>query len=107
MACGLTPPDAGRVRVGGTALARDDAADKHRIGLVAQDLTPFMDVPAQSNVELFRTLYGLPQDSAKSRASEVLLLDEETAGRRRVNRSFCIPSQSLPSGRPFPWVEAR
>jgi ABC-2 type transport system ATP-binding protein len=72
MVCGLTPPDAGRVLVGGMALAQDESAGKRRIGLVPQDLALFEDLPAQANVELFGALYGLPRASARRRATEVL-----------------------------------
>jgi ABC-2 type transport system ATP-binding protein len=72
MVCGLTPPDAGRVLVGGTVLAQDEAACKRRIGLVPQDLALFEDLPAQANVELFGALYGLPPAKARRRTTEVL-----------------------------------
>jgi ABC-2 type transport system ATP-binding protein len=72
MVCGLTPPDGGNVLVGGTAMAQDEAACKRRIGLVPQDLALFEDLPAQSNVELFGALYGLPPALARRRAAEVL-----------------------------------
>ncbi len=72
MVCGLTPPDAGRVLVGGTVLAQDEAACKRRIGLVPQDMALFEDLPAQANVELFGALYGLPPAKARRRTTEVL-----------------------------------
>ncbi len=72
MICGLTAADAGRVLVGGSELARDEAACKRRIGLVPQDLALFEDLPAQANVELFGALYGMPQASARRRGAEVL-----------------------------------
>jgi len=72
MACRLTPPDAGRVLVGGMVMARDEAACKRRIGLVPQDLALFEDLPARANVELFGALYGLPSAKARRRATEVL-----------------------------------
>ena len=72
MVCGLTPPDAGRVLVGGTVLAQDEATCKRRIGLVPQDIALFEDLPAQANVELFGALYGLPPAKARRRTTEVL-----------------------------------
>ena len=72
MVCGLTPPDAGRVLVGGTVLAQDEAAGKRRIGFVPQDIALCEDLPAQANVELFGALYGLPPARARRRATEVL-----------------------------------
>ncbi|MEZ5653717.1 MAG: ABC transporter ATP-binding protein [Burkholderiaceae bacterium] len=72
MVCGLTPPDAGRVQVGGTALANDEATVKRSIGLVPQDIALFEDLSAQANVELFGALYGLSAGTARRRAAEVL-----------------------------------
>ena len=72
MVCGLTPPDAGRVLVGGTVLAQDEAACKRRIGFVPQDIALFEDLPAQANVELFGALYGLSPAKARRRTTEVL-----------------------------------
>ena len=72
MICGLTPPDAGLVRVGDLVLAQDEVACKRRIGLVPQDLALFEDLPAQANVELFGALYGLAPAHARRRATEVL-----------------------------------
>jgi len=77
MVCGLTPPDAGRVLVGGTVLAQDEAACKRRIGLVPQDLALFEDLPARANVELFGALYGLPPSQGQ-------VPHHRGAGRRRV-----------------------
>lgn len=72
MVCGLTPPDAGRVQVGGTTLATDEATTKRKIGLVPQDIALFEELPAQANVELFGALYGLSAGTARRRATEVL-----------------------------------
>jgi ABC-2 type transport system ATP-binding protein len=86
MVCGLTPPDAGHVRVGGMALAQDEAACKRRIGLVPQDLALFEDLPAQAQpVELFGALYGLSPARARQRATEVLAL-VGLADRARTSR---------------------
>ena len=72
MVCGLTPPDAGDVRVNGTAFAQDATACRRRIGLVPQDIALFEDLPAHANIELFGALYGLPKVLLKQRAAAVL-----------------------------------
>ena len=72
MVCGLTPPDAGSVTVGGQTLQQHEAACKRRIGLVPQDLALFDDLPAEHNVQLFGALYGLPAARLKQRSVEVL-----------------------------------
>ena len=72
MVCGLTALDAGRVFVGGTDFAKDEPGCKRRIGVVPQDLALFEDLPAQANVELFGALYGMPAQTRRRRAAEVL-----------------------------------
>ncbi len=74
MICGITPPDAGQVWLGGTLLAQDAAAAKRRIGLVPQDLALFEDLPARLNVETFGALYGLAGDALRRRTAEVLAI---------------------------------
>ena len=72
MICGITPADAGSVRVHGVALADDEAGCKRRIGLVTQELALFDDLPARRNVEIFGALYGLPQATLAQRSAQVL-----------------------------------
>ncbi len=72
MVCGLTPPDAGTVAIGGQTLAQDRHAYQRRIGLVPQEIALFEDLPAQANVELFGALYGLSRAQQRERAAEVL-----------------------------------
>ena len=75
MISGLIVPDAGAVTIGGATLAADAFAFKRRIGLVPQDLALFEDLPALANIELFGTLYDLPnmtKATLKRRAIEVL-----------------------------------
>jgi ABC-2 type transport system ATP-binding protein len=74
MVCGLVAPDGGEVSVSGVTLARDEFGFKRRIGLVPQDLALFEDLPALANIELFGSLYGLPQAEIKRRAAEVLAM---------------------------------
>ena len=85
MVCGLTPPDAGRVLVGGTAMAQNEAACKRRIGLVPQDIALFEDLPAQANVELFGALYGLPP--SQGQAPHHRGADRRRAGRPRTQQT--------------------
>lgn len=72
MMAGLTAPDAGSVSVGGLSLASDASGYKARIGLVPQDIALFEDLPAQTNLELFGALYGMPKAQLRERAAEVL-----------------------------------
>jgi len=72
MMAGLTAADAGSVSVAGISLAQDEAGYKGRIGLVPQDIALFEDLPAQTNLELFGALYGLPKSRQRQRAAEVL-----------------------------------
>lgn len=72
MICGLTPPDAGQVRVGGDELAVARAACQRRIGLVTQELALVDDLSARANVELFGSLYGLSGVRLRERTRHVL-----------------------------------
>jgi ABC-2 type transport system ATP-binding protein len=72
MICGLTPCDAGTIRIGGDALASDANGFKRRIGLVPQDIALFEDLSAQTNLEIFGALYDLPRGPLRRRAAEVL-----------------------------------
>ncbi|MEP7282398.1 MAG: ABC transporter ATP-binding protein [Rubrivivax sp.] len=72
MISGLTAPDAGEVFVRGQSQARDPQACKRRIGLVPQELALFEDLSAQTNVELFGALYGLPRAVARNRGADAL-----------------------------------
>ena len=74
MLCGLTPPDAGSVTVGGSTLAGDPDAVKRRIGLVPQDLALFDNLSAQRNLELFGSLYGLPAALIVQRSAAALAM---------------------------------
>jgi len=59
MITGLTPPDAGSIRVGDSMLASDPDGLKRRIGLVPQDLALYEEVSARANLELFGALYRM------------------------------------------------
>ena len=72
MVCGLTPADAGEVRIAGTALARDEAGCKRRIGLVTQDLALFDDLGARRQLQVFGALYGLHGALLQQRCDAVL-----------------------------------
>ncbi|GAP35369.1 ABC transporter ATP-binding protein [Piscinibacter sakaiensis] len=72
MVCGLTPPDAGRVRIGGQDLASEPVACRRRLGLVTQDLALIEELPARRNVALFGALYGLKGPALQARADAVL-----------------------------------
>ncbi|TFV86937.1 ABC transporter ATP-binding protein [Oxalobacteraceae bacterium OM1] len=74
MICGLLRPDSGEVRLGGEAVTAGQAAAKHRIGLVPQDLALYDDLPAIDNLKVFGALYGLKGATLKRRCEEVLTL---------------------------------
>ena len=57
--CGLLPPDAGEVRVGGRPLAGDTDPAKGRLGLVPQELALYEELPADDNLRFFGALQGL------------------------------------------------
>ena len=74
MLCGLSVPDAGRVTIGGEAIAGDASPIKQRIGLVPQDISLFEDYPALANLELFGALYGVAKPIIRERAAAALAL---------------------------------
>jgi ABC-2 type transport system ATP-binding protein len=71
MLCGLTPPDKGRVTLGGEPVGDEASPAKRRIGLVPQDIALYEDLPALANLELFGALYGVT-DGLPERAAAAL-----------------------------------
>ncbi len=59
MIAGILQPDAGEVRINGSALRGDTDPAKSAIGLVPQDLALFEELPARENLRFFGALYGL------------------------------------------------
>ncbi|HEV7667750.1 MAG TPA: ABC transporter ATP-binding protein [Thermoanaerobaculia bacterium] len=59
MLCGLLPPDAGTVLVGGRAISGDADPAKRQIGLVPQEIALYDELSALANLRFFGALYGL------------------------------------------------
>jgi ABC-2 type transport system ATP-binding protein len=70
--CGLVPPDAGEVRVGGRALSGDTDPAKGRLGLVPQELALYEELSADDNLRFFGALQGLRDARLASRIDDVL-----------------------------------
>ena len=72
MVCGLTPADAGSVRVAGLDLATQTLACKQRLGLVTQDLALLDDLSALRQLQTFGALYGLGGSLLRERCAQAL-----------------------------------
>ncbi len=66
----LLPPSSGRVELFGTAVGRDDARLRARIGLVSHQLMLYRDLSALENIEFFGRLSGVADP--RRRALELL-----------------------------------
>jgi ABC-2 type transport system ATP-binding protein len=74
IACGLLPPDAGEVRIAGSALAGDTDPGKGRLGLVPQELALYEELPADDNLRFFGALQELEGPRLAARIDDVLRL---------------------------------
>jgi ABC-2 type transport system ATP-binding protein len=74
MLAGLITPDRGDVTINGERLDTHGAAFKRRIGLVPQDIALYEDLSAETNLQLFGSLYGLKASLLSQRSTEVLAL---------------------------------
>ena len=72
--CGLLPPDAGEVRIAGTAVGGDTDPVKGRLGLVPQELALYEELPAEDNLRYFGALQGMEGPRLASRIDDVLRL---------------------------------
>ncbi len=72
--CGLLPPDAGEVRVGGRLLAADTDPAKGQLGLVPQELALYEELTADDNLRFFGALQGMAGPRLASRLDDVLRL---------------------------------
>jgi ABC-2 type transport system ATP-binding protein len=70
--CGLTPPSAGRVRVGGADVQRDRVAARRQLGLVPQELALYESLSARENVEYWGGVFGLRGTELRRRVEEAL-----------------------------------
>ncbi len=104
---GLSPVDAGTVRVSGIDAVRQGRAVRRLLGVVTQDDGLDPDVNARQNLELYGFLAGLSRREARARTAEVLrffgltkraedAVDELSGGMRRrlaIARAFvCHPT---------------
>jgi ABC-2 type transport system ATP-binding protein len=72
MISGTTEPDAGSITIAGAAVGADADSARRRLGLVAQELALYDELPARDNVCLFGALYGLAGARLDQRTAEVL-----------------------------------
>jgi ABC-2 type transport system ATP-binding protein len=68
----LTPPDSGRVRIGGVDVQRDPHAVRRTIGLAGQYASVDETLTGRENLEFVGRCYQLPAKEARRRAREVL-----------------------------------
>jgi lipooligosaccharide transport system ATP-binding protein len=69
---GLSPVDAGTVRVAGVDVVREGRAVRRLLGVVTQDDGIDPDVNVRQNLELYGFLAGLSRREARARTAEVL-----------------------------------
>ncbi|HPA52376.1 MAG TPA: ABC transporter ATP-binding protein [Thermoanaerobaculia bacterium] len=72
--CGLVPPDAGEVKVGGVALSGDTDPAKGRLGLVPQEPALYEELTAEDNLRFFGALQRMEGARLASRIDAVLRL---------------------------------
>jgi ABC-2 type transport system ATP-binding protein len=81
--CGLLPPTAGHVAVGGFDVQKQLDRIKHIIGVCPQEGSIFPMLTGKENIELFGELHGIPKALLKERVAMLLqkLFLEDHAGR--------------------------
>jgi len=78
---GLLKPSSGTMRILGLDPVADGVAVKRRIGVVPEDLALFDRLTAQETLMFVAQIHGIPIDTAKGRADDLLaLMDLTTAG---------------------------
>ncbi len=74
MLIGLLSPDSGEVLLDGAPIGTGAGGQKHRIGLVPQDLALYDELSAWANLQLCGGLYGVTGEPLKKRAKDALEL---------------------------------
>ena len=78
---GLLKPSSGTMRILGLDPMTDGVAVKRRIGVVPEDLALFDRLTAQETLMFVAQIHGIPTDTAKARADDLLaLMDLTNAG---------------------------
>ncbi len=72
MLAGLTIPQSGSVKIGGTSLGTGAHPIKRSLGLVTQEIALLEELPARMNLEFFGGLYGLSGRALSARIAAVL-----------------------------------
>ena len=72
MICGIYPPTAGRITVGGTDVAMQPRIAKARIGYMSQRFSLYPDLTVRENVDFFARIYGLDDARLAARRARVL-----------------------------------
>ena len=72
MISGLLKPDAGTVKIGGTAFWADPQRARRQMGVVPQELALYEELSGKENLEFWGRLAGLGPREAKARAAELL-----------------------------------
>jgi ABC-2 type transport system ATP-binding protein len=78
MLAGLTIPQSGAVKIGGTTLGTGAHPIKRSLGLVTQEIALLEELPARMNLEFFGGLYGLSGRALSARIAAVLELTSLT-----------------------------
>ncbi len=78
MLAGLTVPQSGSVKIGGTILGTGAHPIKRSLGLVTQEIALLEELPARMNLEFFGGLYGLSGRALSARIADVLELTSLT-----------------------------
>ena len=78
MLAGLTVPQSGSVKIGGTTLGTGAHPIKRSLGLVTQEIALLEELPARMNLEFFGGLYGLSGRALSARIADVLELTSLT-----------------------------
>ena len=76
---GLLKPSSGTMRILGIDPLRDSVAVKRRIGVVPEDLALFDRLTAQETLMFVAQIHGIPGDTAKTRADDLLAVMDLTA----------------------------
>ncbi len=84
MLTGLLAPSAGRVRVAGLELPREQEALRSRIGYMSQKFSLYGDLTVVENIDLFAGLYGVRGERLARRRAWVLDLAGLAGDERRI-----------------------
>jgi ABC-2 type transport system ATP-binding protein len=85
MLMGLAPPTSGEIEVLGYSMPEQALDIKQRIGLVPDESLLYDQLTGPEFVEFVGRMYGLPRESARERARELMdLFELDSAGRKLI-----------------------